>query len=80
MRCIFLLSVEFPELKTRIFRKRPVYAPLGGEQQQVISAEILNPLRVAREVEIVGVETLVIYPAHDLVGHAAAANDTCTRA
>ena len=33
----FLFSVEFPELKAWIFRKRPVYAPLGGEQQQAVA-------------------------------------------
>ena len=45
---IFLVSVKFPKLKSGVFGERPVNAPFGGEQQQVISAEILNPLRVAR--------------------------------
>ena len=74
MRCNFLVSVKFSKLKAGIFGERPVDAPFGGEQQQVISAEILDPLGIAREVQIVGIYALVIYPAHDLIRHAAAAN------
>ena len=39
---IQLVSAEFGKLQTFVFVERPLDVPLGGENQQVISANVLN--------------------------------------
>ena len=39
---ILLVSAKFSKLQTFVFVKRPLDVPLGSENQQVVSANVLN--------------------------------------
>ena len=39
---ILLISAEFGKLQTIVFVERPLDVPLGGENQEVVAANVLN--------------------------------------
>ena len=69
-KCLQLVVfAEFCEAKIGVVLKHPAYGPLAGEDKQVLSSEVLNPLCVVRELQGLGVEVLVFYPAYLAVSH-----------
>ena len=60
---------EFGQYKVGVVFGCPVDVPFAGEQQEVLAFEILYSFCVGGEVELFGVDGIIVDPAYQLIGH-----------